>query len=131
MEDTESSIRILTELQKHGATISIDDFGTGYSSLGYLKRLPVNKLKIDRDFIRDIVTDPEDAAIVRAILAMAENLQLTVIAEGVEEEAHCRFLFEQNCALAQGYYFSRPVSPADFQKLLYEDLKNCHTEKLV
>lgn len=122
MEDTDSAIRILTELQKHGATISIDDFGTGYSSLGYLKRLPVNKLKIDRNFIRDIVTDPEDAAIVKAILAMAENLQLTVIAEGVEERAHCDFLQAQKCAFAQGYYFSRPLPATEFQKLLEQEL---------
>ncbi|MDR9435756.1 MAG: EAL domain-containing protein [Thiohalophilus sp.] len=122
MEDTESAIRILTELQKHGATITIDDFGTGYSSLGYLKKLPVNKLKIDRDFIRDIVSDPDDAAIVRAILAMAENLQLTVIAEGVEEKAHCDFLHAQNCTIAQGYYFSRPVPAIEFQKLLMQEL---------
>ncbi|MDY6979561.1 MAG: EAL domain-containing protein [Pseudomonadota bacterium] len=122
MEDTESAIRILTELQKHGATISIDDFGTGYSSLGYLKRLPVNKLKIDRNFIRDIVTDPEDAAIVKAILAMAENLQLTVIAEGVEEKAHCDFLQDQKCAFAQGYYFSRPLPATEFQELLKQEL---------
>lgn len=122
MQDTDSAIRILTELQKHGATITIDDFGTGYSSLGYLKRLPVNKLKIDRDFIRDIVSDPEDAAIVRAILAMAENLQLTVIAEGVEEKTHCDFLQAQRCTIGQGYYFSRPVPAAEFQKLLEQEL---------
>ncbi|MGM0680403.1 MAG: putative bifunctional diguanylate cyclase/phosphodiesterase, partial [Pseudomonadota bacterium] len=118
MEDTETAFHILTKLQKYGATITVDDFGTGYSSLGYLKKLPVNKLKIDRDFIRDIVNDPDDAAIVRAILAMAENLQLTVIAEGVEEKAHCDFLRAQNCQIAQGYYFSRPVPAVEFQELL-------------
>lgn len=128
MEDTDSAIRILTELQKHGATITIDDFGTGYSSLGYLKKLPVNKLKIDRDFIRDIVTDPEDAAIVRAILAMAENLQLTVIAEGVEEKAHCDFLQAQKCTIAQGYYFSRPVPAVEFQELLKQELSACRMQ---
>ncbi|TDY02456.1 putative bifunctional diguanylate cyclase/phosphodiesterase [Thiohalophilus thiocyanatoxydans] len=118
MDDAEQSIRILTELQEYGASITIDDFGTGYSSLGYLKRLPVNKLKIDRNFIRDIVNDADDTAIVKAILAMAEKLQLTVIAEGVEGEAHCRLLSEQNCKIAQGHYFSRAVSAREFQDLL-------------
>ena len=118
MDDTETAVRMLTELRKQGCSIAIDDFGTGYSSLGYLKRLPVDKLKIDRHFIRDIVTDPDDAAIVRAILAMAKNLQLTVIAEGVEEEAHCRILQEQECEIAQGYYFSRPVPAKEFVGLL-------------
>ncbi|HDS00647.1 MAG TPA: EAL domain-containing protein, partial [candidate division Zixibacteria bacterium] len=124
MDDAERSIRILTQLQEYGASITIDDFGTGYSSLGYLKRLPVNKLKIDRSFIRDIVNNADDAAIVRAILAMAENLQLIVIAEGVEEEAHCRLLREQNCKIAQGHYFSRPVPAREFQELLDRELAN-------
>ncbi len=118
MDDTETAIRMLTELQKQGVSIAIDDFGTGYSSLGYLKRLPVNKLKIDRHFIRDIVTDCDDAAIVRAIIAMAKNLQLTVIAEGVEEQAHCRILQEQQCDIGQGYYFSYPLPADEFEKLL-------------
>jgi len=125
MNDTETAVRMLTELQNHGASIAIDDFGTGYSSLGYLKRLPVNKLKIDRGFIRDIVDDPDDAAIVRAIIAMAKNLQLTVIAEGVEEEAHCQILREQECEIGQGYFFSRPVSAVEFEKLLLKGKTNC------
>jgi diguanylate cyclase (GGDEF)-like protein len=109
MHDAEQSIEILRQLSALGVRISVDDFGTGYSSLSYLRRLPLDKLKIDRAFIRDVVTNREDAAIVRAIVALAHNLRLKVIAEGVETPDQLAFLRELGCDQYQGYHFSVPV----------------------
>ncbi|NMG15332.1 EAL domain-containing protein [Aromatoleum bremense] len=110
--DSESVIETLRRLKSLGVRLSIDDFGTGYSSLAYLKRFAVDKLKIDQSFVRDIATDPDDAAIVRAIVSMARTLKLQVIAEGVESEDIDRFLCIFNCDEAQGYHYARPM-PAD------------------
>jgi EAL domain-containing protein (putative c-di-GMP-specific phosphodiesterase class I) len=110
MDDPEAAAATLVRLKEMGLTISIDDFGTGYSSLAYLKRFPIDSLKIDRAFVRDIATDPDDAAIVTAIITMAQSLKLDVIAEGVETEEQLNFLRNRGCDAAQGYYFSRPVS---------------------
>ena len=112
MENPVDAIRALSALSDMGVEISIDDFGTGYSSLSYLKRFPIDKIKIDRSFVRDIASDPEDAAIVTAIIAMAHSLQCAVVAEGVETTAQLAFLRERGCDEYQGYLFSRPV-PAD------------------
>jgi EAL domain-containing protein (putative c-di-GMP-specific phosphodiesterase class I) len=95
-----------------GVLIAIDDFGTGYSSLAYLKRLPVDELKIDQSFVRDMVVDSEDAAIVRSTISLAHELGLKVIAEGVEDKATWDLLAGQNCDLIQGYYLSRPLPVA-------------------
>ncbi len=121
MADVAYATGMLERLKKIGVRISIDDFGTGYSSLYYLKRFPIDKLKIDRSFVNDILTDRNDAAIVSGISAMARNLNLTVTAEGVESEGQVAFLREQRCQEAQGFYFSRPVPPAQFVALFEEE----------
>ncbi|MCA8970377.1 MAG: bifunctional diguanylate cyclase/phosphodiesterase, partial [Planctomycetes bacterium] len=112
MEDLEETLRILAELKTLGITISIDDFGTGYSSLAQLKRLPVDTVKVDRTFVRDIPDDHEDLAITSAIIAMAHKMNLRVVAEGIETEAQLRFLEENGCDVGQGFFFSRGV-PSD------------------
>jgi EAL domain-containing protein (putative c-di-GMP-specific phosphodiesterase class I) len=104
---------VLQELKEMGLKLAIDDFGTGYSSLSYLKQFPVNKLKIDRSFIRDISTNSDDAAITTAIINMAKSLNLKVIAEGVETESQMSFLREHRCDEIQGYYFSKPISAGE------------------
>jgi len=118
MRDEKTSLTVLQELKRVGLRVSLDDFGTGFSSLSLLKRIPVDTLKIDRSFVRDVATDPDDAAIVAAILAMAEQLGLTVVAEGVETEPQREFLRTRGCQQMQGYLFSRPVSPEEFLKRL-------------
>jgi predicted signal transduction protein with EAL and GGDEF domain len=118
MKDMDVSIQKLVELKKLGIRVSIDDFGTGYSSLSYLKRLPVDKLKIDQSFVRDIAHDPNDAAITGAIIAMGKQLNLKVIAEGVEDTDAERFLLNHKCDQMQGYLFSRPVSADAFAGML-------------
>jgi diguanylate cyclase (GGDEF)-like protein len=118
MQNPESAVKTMTELREMGVKISIDDFGTGYSSLGYLKRLPIDILKLDRSYVNGATTDPDDAALVMAIISLAHNLKLRVIAEGVETEEHVRFLRLLRCDGGQGYLFGKPM-PADlFQALI-------------
>jgi len=114
MADVTFATEMLQQLKKLGIRISIDDFGTGYSSLYYLKRFPIDKLKIDRTFVNEVLTDRNDAAIVSGISAMARNLNLRVTAEGVESEGQVAFLKELKCQEAQGFFFSRPVPPEKF-----------------
>jgi EAL domain-containing protein (putative c-di-GMP-specific phosphodiesterase class I) len=99
----------MTALKEHGVGFSLDDFGTGYSSLSYLKQLPLDQLKIDQSFVRDVLTDTNDAAIARMVIVLAESLGLTVIAEGVETIAQQELLLSQGCQNFQGYLISRPV----------------------
>jgi EAL domain-containing protein (putative c-di-GMP-specific phosphodiesterase class I) len=109
---------ILDKLSSLGLNISLDDFGTGYSNLSYLKRFPIDTIKIDRSFIQDIVTDANDAAITTAIIAMARTLGMTVIAEGLENKSQLNFLMQQGCNCYQGFYFSKPLSISEiFNKL--------------
>lgn len=112
MQHLDSTMEILNILKNIGVRLSIDDFGTGYSSLSYLKRFPIDMLKIDKSFVNDITTDPSDKAIVAAITALAQQLKLEVIAEGVETAAQLEFLRELRCRYVQGYYFSKPL-PAE------------------
>ncbi|HSP32720.1 MAG TPA: EAL domain-containing protein [Thermoanaerobaculia bacterium] len=112
MQNAENTIYSLRELKSVGVNISMDDFGTGYSSLNYLKRFPIDILKLDQMFVRDAATDPTDAAIVSAVIQMAHSLRLKVVAEGVEREDQLEFLTRQGCDTIQGYFFSPPL-PAD------------------
>lgn len=120
MLDVDRTITVLHELRALGVGLSVDDFGTGYSSLNYLKRFPVNTLKIDRSFVNDVTIDPEDAALARAIIAMAHSLHLRVIAEGVETEGQQAFFADHHCNEIQGYYFSRPLPADDCAKFLQQ-----------
>jgi diguanylate cyclase (GGDEF)-like protein/PAS domain S-box-containing protein len=116
--DVEDAIRKMTVLQAHGIGFSLDDFGTGFSSLSYLKRLPLDQLKIDQGFVRDCLSDGNDAAIVRMVIALAGSLGLQAMAEGVETEAQRTFLQAEGCSHYQGYLFSRPLPLADFEALV-------------
>ena len=116
MADSEKILGTLLELKKMGIKLSIDDFGTGYSSLSYLKRFPLDSLKIDRSFIKDLLSNPEDVAIVNAILALARALNLHTIAEGVENDQQKEFLENTTCQAIQGYLFAKPMPMAEFQE---------------
>ncbi|GED12683.1 sensor domain-containing protein [Aneurinibacillus migulanus] len=118
INDVEENIATLLRLREMGVYISIDDFGTGYSSLSYLKRFPIHALKIDQSFVRDVVADKDNAAIVKAVIDMAHHLKLKLVAEGVEDEATLSFLQSERCDEVQGYFFSRPVPAEEFERIL-------------
>ncbi|MCS3515959.1 EAL domain-containing response regulator [Pseudomonas grimontii] len=120
MENTQHTIASLQRLRAMGVKISIDDFGTGYSSLAYLRRFPIDTLKIDIAFIREVTSNPQDAAITRTIIELAHSLNLRVVAEGVETQAQLAFLKQAGCDQIQGYLFSRPLSAAALERLLLE-----------
>jgi diguanylate cyclase (GGDEF)-like protein len=121
MKDVSKTIETLEHLNQMGLGISIDDFGTGYSSLSYLKQYPIHTLKIDRSFVMDIPHDPDNMSITSTIIAMAKNLNLSIIAEGVENEDQIAFLEEHNCDQVQGFYFSKPLNTEDTLALLQEE----------
>ena len=123
MDDVQQSIAILKQLHERGIALALDDFGTGYSSLNYLKRFPIDTLKIDQSFVRHITSDPNDAAVIRAIIALGSTLQLNITAEGVETQEQLDYLMVHRCDEVQGYYFSRPV-PADSLRTLLENDQN-------
>lgn len=118
MEDPLSSIEKLQRISNYGVKLSVDDFGTGYSSLAYLKKLPINKLKIDRAFIKDLPFDEEDVAISKSVIALAKSLKLEVIAEGVETKEQKDFLVKNDCLNIQGYYYSKPIPFKELEELL-------------
>lgn len=115
LDNIEGTILAMEELDDAGIQFSLDDFGTGYSSLQYLKRLPIYQLKIDQFFVRDIATDVSDQAIVRTIIAMAQSLELEVIAEGVETKLQLQFLIEEGCLRYQGFMFGKPMPIEQFE----------------
>jgi EAL domain-containing protein (putative c-di-GMP-specific phosphodiesterase class I) len=123
VSDVENIITKMSILKDHGVTFSLDDFGTGYSSLSYLKRLPLDQFKIDKSFVRNILTDPNDAAIAKTIISLSDSLSLRVITEGVEVDTQKDFLACHGCHAFQGYLFSKPVPIEQFEQLL----KSSHT----
>lgn len=116
--NVDETVKIMNRLRERGITISIDDFGTGYSSLNYLKRFPVDVLKIDKSFIDDMVKRREDAAIVATIIGIAHHMHMKVVAEGVETAEQMKLLMEGNCEEIQGFYFSRPLPPEEFERYI-------------
>jgi diguanylate cyclase (GGDEF)-like protein len=121
MHDVEAAVATVRQLKALGVRMSLDDFGTGYSSLSHLKRFPIDHLKIDQSFVRDITTDPDSAVICSTVIGLAHSLKMTVIAEGVETEAQMQYLRRQRCDEMQGYFFSKPVPAQEFAQLLAED----------
>jgi len=118
LDNSIETAEILRNLDREGIRLSVDDFGTGYSALSYLKSYPFDTLKIDKSFVQDVMKEPEDAALVRAIINMAHSLGLTIIAEGVEDEAQTEFLKQERCDCAQGYFYSRPLPAIEFAEWL-------------
>jgi EAL domain-containing protein (putative c-di-GMP-specific phosphodiesterase class I) len=120
MKEPEQAIEKLHELKLMGIRVAIDDFGTGYSSLNYLKRFPIDTLKIDKTFVSDVCKDPHDTAIVRAIITLGHALDLTVIAEGVETQEQLQYLMSLGCDVVQGFLFSKSLTASAFEELLVE-----------
>jgi diguanylate cyclase (GGDEF)-like protein/hemerythrin-like metal-binding protein/PAS domain S-box-containing protein len=121
MTNPEEAIKILKKISDIGVELAIDDFGTGYSSLAYLKKLPIDKLKIDQAFVRDLPNDEEDAAIAKAVIALGKSLNLKVIAEGVETKEQRDFIVENNCQYIQGYFYSKPIPVNELEVFLKEN----------
>jgi len=118
MENPEEAILTLRQLKKMGITLSIDDFGTGYSSLSHLKHFPLDRLKIDRSFVRHVTRDQSDATIAEAIIALAHSMKLSVVAEGIEHGEQLEFMAKRQCDSMQGFYLSRPVTAGEFSLFL-------------
>lgn len=124
MTDIERSVTTLTQLRELGVSLALDDFGTGYSSLNYLQRFPVNMLKIDRSFVKDVLSNPDSATITDAIIALAKSLRLTITAEGIETKEQRDYLQARGCDEGQGFYFSRPANADTITKLLKDSLES-------
>jgi EAL domain-containing protein (putative c-di-GMP-specific phosphodiesterase class I) len=129
MDDPKTTIVLLEKIHELGISISVDDFGTGYSSLNYLKRLPIDAIKIDLSFVQSIGKDHNDEEIIKAIISLANSLGLKTIAEGVETKEQADFLWEHKCDVMQGYYFCHPLPAKDITQFLNDRLsKNCTEE---
>jgi EAL domain-containing protein (putative c-di-GMP-specific phosphodiesterase class I) len=120
MKDVNLSVEMLTKIKNLGIQVSVDDFGTGYSSLAYLKKLPIDKIKIDKSFIADIPYNRDDVIITKAIINLGRNLNLKIVAEGVKTNIQFQFLKDNGCDYFQGEYFSMPIDEKEFEKLLKE-----------
>lgn len=127
MDDIDKNIQMLYKLREHGYKIAIDDFGTGYSSFGYLKKLPINTIKIDKSFVDDIAVQKSDKDIVNTIINLSHNLGFQTVAEGIEYEAQEKLLLEGGCDLGQGYYFCRPQKIEEIK----EFIKSKKTEQVL
>lgn len=121
MQDVNLAVATMKELQALGVQLSIDDFGTGYSSLSALKTFPVSRLKIDRSFIENVANDKDDQAVTSAVISLGQNLNMRVVAEGVETAEQLRFLTDHNCDEAQGHYYCKAVSPQALAQMLSEN----------
>ncbi len=124
MEDISTAAQHLLSLRRSGALIAIDDFGTGYSSLSYLKSLPLDKIKIDKSFVQDLLDDDDDATIVRAIIQLGKSLGMQVIAEGVETAEQEAYIIAQGCHEGQGYHYSKPLSARELTSFLRQAQRN-------
>ena len=124
MHNPEKAIVVLNQISDIGIELAIDDFGTGYSSLSYIKKLPIHKLKIDQSFIRDLPDDAEDSAITKAVISLAQNLNLNVIAEGVETVQQRDFLLKNGCNHIQGYFYSKPIDVSKIEIILKEGINS-------
>lgn len=129
MADAQQAVGKLAGIKEMGVRIAVDDFGTGYSSLAYLRRFPIDTLKIDRSFVAGVITEPGDAVIAKTIISMAHNLKLEVVAEGVETIAQLEFMRAYGCQEVQGFFFSRPLPPEEFAALVRQDRQRRQTEK--
>jgi diguanylate cyclase (GGDEF)-like protein len=130
MRDPDRAVEVMEGLRRMGVRISIDDFGTGHSSLGYLKRFPIDRLKVDRSFVRDLPHNSDDVAITRAVIAMAHSLRMTVVAEGVEHREQFELLRDEGCDEFQGYYCAKPMDEASLMRFLDERARQARLEKL-
>jgi EAL domain-containing protein (putative c-di-GMP-specific phosphodiesterase class I) len=130
MNEPEFAVEQLSKLRELGVGLAIDDFGTGYSSLAYLKRLPIQTLKLDQTFVRDIESDPNDAGISAATIALAHNLGLEVVAEGVETVAQRDFLVAHNCDYLQGYLFTAPLPGNEISEFIHDRMIIDDIEKI-
>ncbi len=124
MEDAEAAVTTLERLKELGVQLAIDDFGTGYSSLAYLKRFPVDELKIDRAFVTGLGASSEDVSIVNAVTSLGHALNLTIVAEGIETAEDSRQVQTLGCEIGQGYYFAKPLAPADADAYLRRSVEN-------
>jgi EAL domain-containing protein (putative c-di-GMP-specific phosphodiesterase class I) len=127
MQDSQSTATVLRALKEIGVRLALDDFGTGFSSLSHLKRFPMDTLKIDQSFVRNLSTDAGDAGIVSAVISMGRSLHMRVVAEGVETREQLAFLQEQSCPEGQGYYFSQPLAAAELTQLLGRSVAEPHS----